>query len=365
MDKMKVYLVGGAVRDQLLNRPVKENDWVVVGNTTEAMIKQGFKPVGKDFPVFLHPETHEEYALARTERKTAKGYHGFKFYTAPDVTLEEDLKRRDLTINAIAQDERGKLIDPFNGQQDISARLFRHVSSSFEEDPVRLLRVCRFSAMLPRFDVAAETLKLMQNMVEKGEVDALVPERVWQELKKALSYEDPSKFFRVADKSYAFRRIFKEVDCISLLNALPVACQMSKDAAIRFAATFGQLNTEKAGSLCQRLRIPKEYADLLLLTCRHYSAVESLHTEPAKILDLLERLDPFRRQERFEKFLIVASAIQQAKHKKNKLAASEVLKKAHEACQTIDLSSVDKTLPGRKIAEVIRTLRLSSIKKVF
>ncbi|MGZ8317101.1 MAG: multifunctional CCA addition/repair protein, partial [Telluria sp.] len=179
---MKTYIVGGAVRDELLGLPVKDHDWVVVGATPEQMVAQGFRPVGKDFPVFLHPQTHEEYALARTERKTAPGYRGFVFHTSPDVTLEDDLVRRDLTINAIARAEDGTLTDPFNGQQDIRARIFRHVSGAFAEDPVRILRVARFAARFADFTVAPETIRLMQNMVAAGEVDALVPERVWQEL---------------------------------------------------------------------------------------------------------------------------------------------------------------------------------------
>src|SRR4029453_12897540 len=191
---MKVYEVGGAVRDELLGLPVKDRDYVVVGATPEDMLKLGYKPVGKDFPVFLHPDTHEEHALARTERKTARGYHGFEFHSAPDVTLEEDLARRDLTINAIARDEDGTLIDPFNGTEDLSAGILRHVSPAFAEDPVRILRVARFAARFG-FDIAPETLELMRSMVSSGEVDALVPERVWQELARGLMTERPSRMF--------------------------------------------------------------------------------------------------------------------------------------------------------------------------
>ncbi|WP_374212365.1 hypothetical protein [Thiothrix subterranea] len=214
MNKMTIYLVGGAVRDQLLGLPLKDRDWVVTGATPAVMLQQGFKPVGSDFPVFLHPQTSEEYALARTERKTAKGYHGFQFHAATDVTLEQDLARRDLTINAMAQDASGKLIDPYGGQADLQQRLLRHVSAAFSEDPVRILRVARFAARFASlgFQVASDTQHLMQQMVAVGEVDALVPERVWQETLKALSEPTPARFFEVLRDCGALAVLFPEVE---------------------------------------------------------------------------------------------------------------------------------------------------------
>ncbi|MAZ77966.1 MAG: multifunctional CCA tRNA nucleotidyl transferase/2'3'-cyclic phosphodiesterase/2'nucleotidase/phosphatase [Legionellaceae bacterium] len=362
---MKVYLVGGAVRDRLLGRPHKENDWVVVGSTPEEMAEQGFRPVGKDFPVFLHPETHEEYALARTERKTSKGYHGFVFHAAPDVTLEEDLKRRDLTMNAIAQNDQGKLIDPFDGKRDIENKLFRHVSSAFEEDPVRLLRVCRFSAMLPDFNTAPETLELMKNMVKAGEVDALVPERVWQELKQALGYERPDQFFETAARCGALKTIFSEIKEISTtLSALKKAAELSDDAHVRFAAAFGQLSPGDAKQLCQRLRIPNNYAGLLQLVANHHSAIESLPDSPGDILNLLEKLDPFRRPERFERCLLATDAIYRSKHNKA-LPTLDLLNKAYKVCKTVNLDNIDKQSSGTEIAETIRKLRLDKIKEAL
>ncbi|MCU0764750.1 MAG: multifunctional CCA addition/repair protein, partial [Burkholderiaceae bacterium] len=209
---MKTYAVGGCVRDQLLGVPVADRDWVVVGATPGEMIAAGFRPVGRDFPVFLHPQTHEEYALARTERKTAPGYHGFVFHAAPDVSLEEDLARRDLTINAMALDPAGRLVDPFGGRADLEAQVLRHVGPAFAEDPVRILRLARFAARLPRFRVADETLRLARSMAEAGEVDALVPERVWQELARGLMEGRPSRMFEVLRQCGALVRLLPEVD---------------------------------------------------------------------------------------------------------------------------------------------------------
>src|SRR5687767_9165773 len=210
---MKIYEVGGAVRDELLGLEVKDRDYVVVGATADEMIDLGYRPVGKDFPVFLHPETHEEYALARTERKTGRGYHGFQFHASPDVTLEEDLQRRDLTINAIARDENGEIIDPYNGADDLSVGVLRHVSPAFAEDPVRILRVARFAARFG-FDIAPETAELMREMVESGEVDALVSERVWQEIARGLAAERPSRLFGVLDECGALSRIAPELGAL-------------------------------------------------------------------------------------------------------------------------------------------------------
>ncbi|HSI56314.1 MAG TPA: multifunctional CCA addition/repair protein, partial [Ideonella sp.] len=249
---MKPYIVGGAVRDALLGRKVHDRDWVVVGATPEALIAAGYTPVGKDFPVFLHPHTHEEYALARTERKTAPGYHGFVFHTSPDVTLEADLARRDLTINAMAEDEHGGLIDPYGGQRDLEDRLLRHVGEAFAEDPVRILRLARFAARFPDFSVAPETEALMERMVEAGEVDALVPERVWQELARGLMEERPSRMFEVLRGCGALKRLLPEVDClwgvpqppahhpevdtgVHLMMVLDMAARLATSLAVRYA----------------------------------------------------------------------------------------------------------------------------------
>ena len=230
---MNIYAVGGAIRDELLGVPVQDRDYVVVGATPEQMVAQGYRPVGKDFPVFLHPDTHEEYALARTERKTAAGYHGFQFFYAPDVTLEEDLARRDLTINAMAREVRpdgeltGPVIDPFNGQADLRARVFRHVSDAFLEDPVRILRVARFAARFADFTVAPETLTLMQKMVAAGEVDALVPERVWQEVSRGLMEKKPSRMFEVLRSCGALARVLPEIDALYVREIVGGPCELN------------------------------------------------------------------------------------------------------------------------------------------
>ncbi|MGD8803684.1 MAG: multifunctional CCA addition/repair protein, partial [Gammaproteobacteria bacterium] len=336
---MKTFLVGGAVRDELLGYPHKEKDWVVVGATAEEMLAAGFQQVGKDFPVFLHPQTKQEYALARTERKTSPGYKGFTVHATPDVTLEEDLLRRDLTINAIAKDASGKLIDPFNGLQDIHDRMLRHVSSAFTEDPVRILRVARFAARYQHlgFIVADETMQLMQQMVADGEVDALVPERVWQEMEKALGERSPSRFIEVLRDCGALERILPEVNAlfgvpqpeehhpeidtgIHTLMVLQQACRLSDDTEVRFAALMHDLGKgttpesewphhlehEARGAaivieVCKRLRIPNEYRDLAERTARfHLHYHRALELKPTTIVRTLERLDAFRKPQRFE-----------------------------------------------------------------
>ena len=292
MHGLELYLVGGAVRDHLLGLAAPDRDWLVVGSTPEHMVELGFEPVGKDFPVFIHKPSGEEYALARTERKTARGYQGFQFNTSPDISLEEDLQRRDLTINAMAQDVDGELIDPFNGRADIKAGVLRHVSDAFVEDPVRILRLARFAARFD-FSVAPETLSLMQSMVNNGEVDALVPERVWQEMHKALLTDRPQNFFKVLRDCGALKRILPEIDAlfgipqtakyhpeidtgIHTMMVIEQAVKLSADPLVRFAALVHDLGKavtpkdilpshkghEKGGlpiikSLCERLRVPK------------------------------------------------------------------------------------------------------------
>lgn len=345
---MRTYLVGGAVRDRLLQRPVSDHDHVVVGATPDQLLALGYKPVGKDFPVFLHPDTGEEYALARTERKTGHGYHGFAVHADPAVTLEQDLERRDLTINAIAMDEAGGLVDPFGGARDVEQRVLRHVSPAFVEDPVRLLRVARFAARFAPlgFTVADETMELMRRMVREGEVDHLVPERVWQETRRALGEPRPSVFVQVLRASGALAVLFPEVDA---LYGVPqraeyhpeidtgIHIEMVLDMAARIAPgndlvgfcalthDLGKALTpadvlprhighEQAGvaplrRLAARLRVPTEYAALAEQVCReHLNAHRAFELKPATVLRLLSALDALRRPERLEVFLAACEA---------------------------------------------------------
>lgn len=350
---MRIYLVGGAVRDKLLGLPVRERDYVVVGATPADMARLGFQPVGKDFPVFLHPETHAEYALARTERKTAPGYHGFAFYSAPDVTLQDDLQRRDLTINALAEDAHGKLIDPYGGQRDLEARLLRHVSPAFSEDPVRVLRVARFAARFAPlgFRIAPETLTLMRQMVASGEVDALVAERVWQETVKALATEQPSVFFAVLRECGALARVFPELDRlfgvpqpekhhpeidtgIHIMLVLDQAARLSSEAVVRFAALVHDLGKgttpknilphhyghEERGvklveALCERLRVPREHRELAVLAARFHGLVHrATELRPETLLRMLKDCDAFRRSQRFQQLLLVCEADARGRH---------------------------------------------------
>jgi tRNA nucleotidyltransferase (CCA-adding enzyme) len=333
---MKTYVVGGAVRDELLGLPVQDHDHVVVGATPESLVALGYTPVGKDFPVFLHPETHEEYALARTERKTAPGYKGFVFHAASDVTLEQDLVRRDLTINAIAKAEDGTLIDPFNGRSDIERRIFRHVSPAFAEDPVRILRVARFAARFTEFTVAPETTALMQHMVEQGEVDALVPERVWQELSRGLMEAKPSRMFEVLRDCGALARILPELDAlwgvpqpekhhpeidtgVHVMMVIDYAAQQRCNLPVRCAALMHDLgkgttpesewprhhghegrSVVLVDQVCQRLKIPNDCRDLARMTAREHGNVgRALELRPDTIVKLFERCDAFRKPQRF------------------------------------------------------------------
>ena len=321
---MKTYLVGGAVRDYLLGLPVKDRDWVVVGADAQTMLAQGFQPVGKDFPVFLHPDTHEEYALARTERKTAKGYAGFSFHADKDVTLEQDLMRRDLTINAMAQDSDG-LIDPFGGQQDLAAGILRHVSPAFAEDPVRILRTARFAARYG-FEIAEETMKLMRQMVENGEADALVAERVWQELAKGLMEKNPRRMIEVLRKCGALKVLLPEVD--ALFGVPQRAADMDLSLPERYAALLhdlGKVKTppdilpkhhghdlngvEPVREVNQKLRAPRHCAELAELVCRWHIMFHQVGQLKSKtILKVLQKTDAFRRPERFAAALNVCIA---------------------------------------------------------
>ncbi|RQP26609.1 multifunctional CCA addition/repair protein [Piscinibacter terrae] len=338
---MKSFVVGGAVRDELLGRPVHDHDWVVVGATPQQMIDQGFLPVGKDFPVFLHPQTKEEYALARTERKTAPGYHGFAFHADPGVTLEDDLARRDLTINAMARDENGVLVDPHGGQKDLEARVLRHVSPAFAEDPVRILRLARFAARYGDFSVAPETVELMKQMVAAGEVDALVAERVWQEVSRGLMEKHPSKMFEVLRQCGALARLLPEVDRlwgvpqppqhhpevdtgVHLMMVLDMSAKLDAPLPVRFACLGHDLgkgttpedvlprhikHEERSVDLvlevCERWKVPVECRELAEVVAREHGNVHrSGELNAAAIMRLIERCDAIRRPARFSQMLL-------------------------------------------------------------
>jgi len=400
---MDVYLVGGAVRDKLLGLKPKECDWVVVGATPAEMLNLDYKQVGKDFPVFLHPETHEEYALARTERKTAPGYYGFDVHAAPDVTLEEDLLRRDLTVNAIAETPDGELIDPFNGQQDIQHKILRHVSPAFSEDPVRILRVARFAARFAHlgFSVAPETNDLMQNMVEAGEVDALVPERVWAETSKALSEQTPSRFFEVLRECGALEKLFPEIDRlfgvpqpekhhpeidtgVHTMMVLEQAAKLSPDNEIRFAALLHDLGKgttpknewprhishEQRGvplvtELCSRYRVPNNYRELAELVAQyhlHYFRIGEMR--PDTIVKTLQNLDAFRRPERFEQFLIACESDSRGRKgfENKKPEQTEMFREVHQAAASISTEIIVKQgLTGAAIGKELQKLRAEAV----
>lgn len=307
---MKVYLVGGAVRDKLLGLPIKERDWVVVGATPQEMLQQGFKKVGRDFPVFLHPKTHEEYALARTERKTGKGYTEFVCYSDPDVTLEEDLKRRDLTINAIAATPDGEIIDPYNGRKDLKNRILRHVSSAFAEDPVRILRVARFAARFGNFKVHPETNKLMQSMLASGEVDALVPERVWQELEGALKEQHPDKFFLVLKNCQVLPKLFPEIasNFVKIERALKQVVNLSLEERVRFGSLAFNLDKQQIEIFCKKYRLPNVYRELSLLVIRFKNELSTTVKTADEFVTLLEQADAFRKPERLRQALIACQA---------------------------------------------------------
>lgn len=400
---MEIYLVGGAVRDTLLGLAVKERDWVVVGSTPEAMVKLGYRPVGKDFPVFLHPESHEEYALARTERKTAPGYKGFTVHASPDVTLEEDLQRRDLTINAIAQSVDGTLIDPFNGREDLNQGLLRHVSAAFVEDPVRILRVARFAARFAKwgFKVAHDTHKLMQEMVANGEVDHLVAERVWTETHKALCEDKPSRYFEVLQHCGALAVVFPEIDRlfgvpqpahyhpeidtgVHVMMVLDQAAKLSSDPKVRFAALMhdlGKGTTPEAKwpshhgheqrsvglvqALCKRLRVPNDFRDLALKVAQYHTHCHrALELKPSTLLDTLQNLDVFRQPQRLEDFLLACTADSRGRtgHEDSAYPQADLFRAAFEAASNVDTKAlVAEGLQGNEIRERLWSLRLTAV----
>ncbi len=403
---MKTYLVGGAVRDELLGYPYKEKDWVVVGATAQQMLDAGYQQVGKDFPVFLHPKTKEEHALARTERKTSAGYKGFEVHASPDVTLEDDLIRRDLTINAIAKDENEKYIDPYNGIADIKNKILRHVSDAFLEDPVRILRIARFMARYAHlgFSIAGETTDLMKEMVSAGEVDALVPERVWQEMQKALTEKTPTAFITTLRDCGALKRILPELDClfgvpqpiehhpeidtgIHTLMVLEQACLLSKDGDVRFAALMHDLGkgttakqewprhigheargAELVKKVCQRLRIPNEYRDLAERTARfHLHYHRALELKPATVVKTLQQLDAYRKPERFEKFLLTSEADARGRtgYENKNFPQGDYFRQALSVTKDIDIDELRNLgFENMALANKIKEVRIKAVSQL-
>jgi len=397
---MKIYAVGGAVRDELLGLPVADRDYVVVGATTEEMVAQGFRPVGKDFPVFLHPKTHQEYALARTERKTARGYKGFQVSAAPEVTLEEDLARRDLTINAIAKDEAGLLIDPYGGLADLKAGVLRHVSPAFVEDPVRVLRVARFAARFG-FAIAPETLALMREMAVGGEVDALVPERVWQELSRGLMEQTPSRMFLALRECGALARILPELDAlfgvpqteqyhpeidtgVHVMMAVDYAAAQNYDLPVRFAALTHDLGKgatpraewprhiahearsfELVKILCQRLRVPNDCRELALVVARfHGVPLRAFELRPETLLKLLLETDALRQPWRFESFLqaCTADCCGRLGYQNAAFEPADFLREALTVAQAVDAGAVARQCDDPvKIRDRVYEARLAAV----
>jgi len=361
---MKTYVVGGAVRDALLGLPVKDRDHVVVGATPEEMVKAGFRPVGKDFPVFLHPATQEEYALARTERKTAPGYKGFVFHTSSDVTLEEDLVRRDLTINAIARGDDGTLVDPYNGQQDLKDRIFRHVSDAFAEDPVRILRLARFASRFPDFRVAPETNALMTRMVDEGEVDALVPERVWQEIARGLMEQKPSRMLEVLRDCHALPRIIPEIgDGRAVQPVIDRAAERGLDLPVRFAALTLALDVAQAEQASKRLKVPTECRDLAVMTARERGCVEqALALDAAALVSLFERSDGFRKPARFVQMVAACECAGGAAK-----AQRELLARTLDAARAVNAGEIAQGSAGQpqKIPELVRAARVQAVQEAI
>ncbi len=403
---MKAYMVGGAVRDALLGAPANDRDWVVVGATPEEMIAAGFRAVGQDFPVFLHPATQEEYALARTERKTAPGYHGFTFHADPSVTLEEDLARRDLTINAMAQDEAGHLIDPFGGQQDLRRKTLRHVSPAFAEDPVRILRLARFAARYFDFAVAPETEALMRGMVDSGEVDALVPERVWQELSRGLMERRPSRMFEVLRACGALARLLPEVDRlwgvpqppayhpevdtgVHLMMVLDMGARLDAPLPVRFACLCHDLGKgttpadmwprhigHEARSvallheMAERLRVPTECRELAEIVAREHGNVHRSEAYgPAALVRLLDRCDAWRRPDRFVQMLLACECDARGRlgHEDQPYAQRDRLAQVLSLARNVDTAAIaaevrTRGAQGPAIGEAIHQARVEAVR---
>ena len=406
---MKTYLVGGSVRDEILGLPVTDHDYVVVGSSPDEMMQLGYRPVGKDFPVFLHPQSQEQYALARTERKISRGYKGFEVYASPEVTLQEDLARRDLTINSIAKDQDGNIIDPFNGVADLEAGLLRHVSPAFTEDPVRVLRTARFSARFG-FRVAPETLALMNEMVHNGEVDALVPERLWQEFARGLMEHKPSRMFYALRECSALTRIMPEVDAlfgvpqpaqyhpeidtgVHVMMVIDFAALRNYSLPVRFASLTHDLgkattspeewprhighearSVELLRGLCKRIRVPNDVRDLALLVARYHSDVHrAMELRPATIAGMLQAADAYRKPERFEEFLQACACDFHGRpgYAEKSYPQAERLRKAFTAAKSVDAGAIAAELtraisdPGRLPAAIrtkVTEARIAEIK---
>jgi tRNA nucleotidyltransferase (CCA-adding enzyme) len=402
---VQVFIVGGAVRDALLGRPCDDRDHVVVGATPERMLAEGFRPVGKDFPVFLHPQTHEEYALARTERKTGRGYHGFTFHAAPDVTLTEDLGRRDLTINAMAQDATGQLIDPYCGQRDLADKILRHVSPAFAEDPVRILRIARFAARFADFSIAPETLELMRRMVADGEVDHLVAERVWQELAKGLLEDKPSRMFEVLRECGALVRLLPEVDAlfgvpqradyhpeidagIHTLMVIDQSARHNFPLTVRYAALCHDLGKAQTPAdilprhighearsvrLCEalsaRLRVPNECRDLALLMARHHGAIHRAgELRASTLVELLEKCDALRRPGRFSELLdtCLCDYTGRAGWENRAYESPQRMRTVLAAVQAVNAGKIAADCVDRgNIPERIRRARINAVRQIL
>jgi len=402
---MKIYMVGGAVRDELLGLTVKDKDFVVVGATPQAMLDEGYRPVGKDFPVFLHPKTHDEYALARTERKTAKGYKGFVVHAAPDVTLEQDLSRRDFTINAIAKDSAGELIDPFNGQSDIKTKILRHVSDAFSEDPVRILRAARLSARLTDFTIAPETLTLMRQMVAAGEVDALVPERVWQELARGLMEQKPSRMFDVLRACGALQKILPELDKlwgvpqppqhhpevdtgVHIMMVIDYAAKLNFSLAIRFAALMHDLgkgatpadllprhighevrSVSLLKDICKRLRVPNDCKELAHIVAKFHGKLhQTSKMRPSTLVEFLVELDAFRQPERFNEFLKACECDSRGRTglENCELPETELILKVLQAARDVGAGAIaQQHTEPEKIRVAVFEARLEAVKLIL
>jgi tRNA nucleotidyltransferase (CCA-adding enzyme) len=402
---MQIFLVGGAVRDKLLGHKIKEKDWVVVGGTPEVLVAQGYKAVGKDFPVFLHPQTQEEYALARTERKTAPGYTGFQFYAAPDVTLEQDLIRRDLTINAIAEDAEGNLIDPFHGREDLDRRLLRHVSPAFAEDPVRILRIARFAARYHHlgFTIAPETLDLMRTMVAAGEVDHLVAERVWKEMSRALLEKNPEVFFTALRDCNALAHVMPELDAlfgvpqrpeyhpeidtgVHTLMSLQQICKLSRTSHVRLATLLhdlGKGTTPKdelprhhdheqrslplIREFCQRLAVPKVARDLALAVAEYHTHCHRVQElKPSTLVKTLEALDAFRRPDRFAEFLLCCEADARGRTglEDRPYPQADYFARALNACTNIKITDLlEEGFEGAELGQKLHQERVRAVRE--
>ncbi|NLD67557.1 MAG: multifunctional CCA tRNA nucleotidyl transferase/2'3'-cyclic phosphodiesterase/2'nucleotidase/phosphatase [Limnobacter sp.] len=359
---MQVYCVGGAVRDELLGLPVRDRDWVVVGATPAMLEARGFRPVGRDFPVFLHPQTQEEYALARTERKSGNGYRGFVTDFSPDVTLEDDLRRRDLTINAIARSADGTLVDPWNGRRDLEQRVLRHVSPAFVEDPVRILRVARFAARFADFTIADETMSLMRTMVERGEVDHLVPERVWQEIARGLMEAQPSRMLEVLRECGALARIVAELDAAwtdETASMLDAAAARDLPLAVRFAVLVHAVPAERIDALAASLRAPTDCRDVARLLARELPTLrDSAHLDADALASLVERLDGPRRPQRMEQVLAAAGIVDER-------AALDRVRQAATAIGSIDAGAIARAGPATGIRERLHAARVEAVREAL